>query len=124
MTLILVVDDDAAVSQVLSEIVTTYGYEVLVAGSAKEAASLVASKPVDTIFLDISMPGITGDQFLGFIRKRGFKIPVVVVSAHVDTEMEKKLTEIGVSGILRKPFEVAEVIDEMEKALESKKNLR
>ncbi len=117
MRQILIVDDDLAVREVLKEIVTTYGFNALLALSAKEAASTLASQKVDVILLDLSMPDITGDQFLDFIRKKGFGVPVVVVSGHVDEEMEKHLRETGVSGIVRKPFEVADVIDEMEKAL-------
>jgi len=69
------------------------------------------------IFLDISMPEITGDQLLDFIRKKGVRTPVVVVSGHVEEEVEKRMRTAGISGILEKPFEVADVIDLMEAAL-------
>jgi DNA-binding NarL/FixJ family response regulator len=46
---------------------------------------------------------------------------VVIVSAHVDEELEKQLLETGVSGILAKPFEVADVIDQMDQALARKR---
>ncbi|MDA0748471.1 MAG: response regulator, partial [bacterium] len=115
-TQVLIVDDDSAVSEVLSEIVNTYGYYALVANSAKEAAGILAKERISLIFLDLSMPGITGDEFLGFIRKQGFKVPVVVVSGHVDAEREKSLREAGISGVVKKPFEVAQVVDAMENA--------
>ena len=68
----LIVDDNLSVREVLKEIVTTYGFSALLAISAKEAASTLASQRVDVILLDLSMPDITGDQFLEFVRKKGF----------------------------------------------------
>jgi CheY-like chemotaxis protein len=116
-TQVLIVDDDPDVSDVLREIVDTYGYQAFVTNSAKEAAAILAKEKIRLILLDLAMPGITGDQFLEFIRKQGFQVPVVVVSAHVDEEREKSLRAAGISGIVKKPFEVGQVIDEMEKAL-------
>ena len=63
------------------------------------------------------MPEITGDQLLDFIRKKGFQTPVVVISAHVDEDVEKRMRAAGINGILTKPFEVADVIDQMEEAM-------
>jgi CheY-like chemotaxis protein len=120
MTNILIVDDDPSIADVLSEIVETYGYQSIRAASAKEAASALAKGGIDLILLDLSMPEITGDQFLGFIRKRGFKVPVVVVSAHVEPDRETELRASGISGVVRKPFEVADVIDQMEQALQQR----
>ncbi len=46
---------------------------------------------------------------------------MVVVSAHVDDDVEKRLQASGVSGILPKPFEVGDVIDQMDRALTPKR---
>ena len=120
MKRILIVDDDPSVRDVLGEIVTTFGYEALMAESAKEAVATLTKGGIHLIFLDIAMPEVTGDRLLDFLRKKGFKTPVVVVSAHVEDAVREHLTEIGVSGIIQKPFEVSDVIDEMERALTRK----
>ena len=114
---ILIVDDDAAVRDVLTEIVSTFGYTPHPADSAKEAVATLMKGKIDLIFLDISMPEITGDQFLGFIRKKGIQTPVVVVSAHIDEQVEARMREAGISSVIEKPFEVADVIDLMEEAM-------
>ena len=114
---ILIVDDDQSIRQLLSEIVSVYGYQATVAESAKEAISLMAKQKMDLVFLDLQMPDISGDQFLDFIRKRGFKTPVAVVSAHVDPDMARQLGRSGISGIVSKPFEVERVIDVMNDAM-------
>lgn len=114
---ILIIDDDAAVREVLQEIVGTFGYKPHPVDSAKDAVSMLAKQRIDLIFLDISMPEITGDQLLEFIRKKGVGTPVVVISAHVTDEVEEKMRGAGISGIIQKPFEVGDVIDLMEEAL-------
>ncbi|MBT4140000.1 MAG: response regulator [Candidatus Latescibacteria bacterium] len=117
MPCVLIVDDELSIRQVLQEIVTVYGYEAQTAQSAKEALGILPKKKIDLIMLDLSMPDITGEKFLDFIRKQGFKTPVVVVSAHVDKEMAQTLGKMGISGIVTKPFEVERVIDVMNNAL-------
>jgi len=99
-TQVLIVDDDPDVSDVLREIVDTYGYQAFVTNSAKEAAAILAKEKIRLILLDLAMPGITGDQFLEFIRKQGFQVPVVVVSAHVDEE-RSRLERQGSVGLSR-----------------------
>ena len=120
MKQILIIDDDGSVRDVLREIVSTFGYAPHPVDSAKEAVSMLTKGRIDLIFLDISMPEISGDQLLEFIRKKGFKTPVVVVSAHIEAEVEERMRASGISGILEKPFEVADVIDLMEEALARK----
>ncbi len=117
MPLVLIVDDDFAIRDVLREIVTLYGYKATTADSAKEAMTILTKEKIDLIFLDMQMPDITGDQFLDFIRKKGFQTPVVVVSAHVDKEVARRLGAVGINGIITKPFLVERVIDVMNRAL-------
>ena len=117
MPRILIVDDDMSIRQVLKEIVTVYGYTALMSDSARDAISMLAKEKVDLVLLDLRMPEISGEEFLDFIRKKGFKTPVVVVSAHVDKEMARSLGKMGISGIISKPFEVERVIDVMNRAL-------
>ena len=117
MPRILIVDDELSIRQVLQEIVTVYGYEAETAQSAKEALGILPKKKIDLVMLDLNMPDITGEKFLDFIRKQGFKTPVVVVSAHIDKGMAQYLGKVGISGIVTKPFEVERVIDVMNKAL-------
>ena len=114
---VLIVDDDLAIREVLHEIVTVYGYEATAAESAREAIGILAKEKIHLVLLDLQMPDISGDQFLEFMRKKGFQTPVVVVSAHVNKDTARELGEIGIHGIVSKPFEVERVIDVMNRAL-------
>ena len=75
---------------------------------------LAKSQKVDLEKISIT---ILVDQFLEFIRKKGVKVPVVVVSAHVDKDVAAQLGKMGISGIVSKPFEVERVIDVMNRTL-------
>jgi CheY-like chemotaxis protein len=114
---ILILDDDPDVREVLVEIVRTYGFNAIPVESARDAISTLTRQSVHLIILDLSMPEISGDQFLGFIRKKGAETPVMVVSGHVAPEIEESLREAGVRVIVKKPFEVASIIDGMEEAM-------
>ena len=78
---------------------------------------MLSRRKIDCNFLDISIPEIARDQLLDFILKKGFQTPVVVISAHVDEDVEKRMRAARINGILTKPFEVADVIDQMEEAM-------
>lgn len=117
MKCVLIIDDDPDVREVLVEIVKAYGFEAIESETAREGVALLTRQSVDLILLDLSMPEISGDQFLYFIRKKGSETPVMVVSGQVTPEMTQKLKEGGVRVIVRKPFEVATIIDGMEEAM-------
>lgn len=117
MKRVMILDDDPDVRDVLKEIVDAYGFEPVVTTTAREAVSTMTRQRVDLIILDISMPEISGDQFLEFIRKKGAGTPVMVVSGHLDPEVRQKLETGGVRQIVMKPFEVAQIVDAMEAAL-------
>ena len=57
---ILVVDDDPDIYRLLRARLTARGYEVSTAASGEEALELLSETPADIVFLDISLPGISG----------------------------------------------------------------
>ena len=82
---ILIVDDDDAIREVLSGVITDEGYEVECA--ANGAAALTAldqmTEPPGLVFLDLMMPVMSGWEFLEAVQRdvRYAKIPIIVVSA-------------------------------------------
>lgn len=63
MSTVLVVDDDAAIRDILKEYIEREGHRVLEAADASFARRALAQEPVDLIFLDVLMPGETGTAF-------------------------------------------------------------
>ena len=100
---ILVVDDDPSVAQVLAEVLRVEGHDVLVALDGIEALNVVETTPVDGVFLDLVMPGLDGLTVLSRIRSRFPDLPVVILSAHAETDATRRARELGAVDILTKP---------------------
>ena len=81
---IMVVDDDASHRSLISEILQPLGFIILEATDAYDCLNNVSGTPVDLFLLDISMPGMTGWELLRTLRKRGYKTPVIMVSADAE----------------------------------------
>jgi DNA-binding response OmpR family regulator len=106
---ILVVDDDEAMLETLSDILESECYRVLTAPSGAAALESLRSADVDLVLLDVMMPGINGLETLRHIRAcdKYDGVPVVLMSAaYGGAELGG---EPGAAGFLQKPFDLAEL---------------
>jgi len=104
---ILVIDDSRVIRQVTEMVLGQYGWEVLSAESGREGVALAARDRPDAILLDVIMPDPDGLATLVELRKRPetSHIPVVFLTAQADNVREsRKLSTLGVSGLIAKPF--------------------
>ncbi len=107
---ILVVEDEPSVAQFLAEAIRDAGNEVLVALDGTEALDVLEATPVDGVFLDLIMPGLSGLSLLALVRNRHPQVPVVVLSAHAaDDETAARAKELGAVAVLEKPAALAEL---------------
>ena len=113
---IVIVDDETNIRSLLEETFETEGYNVYVAESGLRLVSILRSKPVDIILLDINMPWLSGLQICKSIKKdKSFKhIKIIYLSGAISKD-EKKYYKSGCDGIIRKPFKTQDVIREIEK---------
>jgi len=109
---VLVVDDDDSVRQLIATILQGAGYQVWTARSGPQALEILDSRgdEIDLVFLDLTMPLMSGDQVLDAIRKRGLATPVVLSSGYDAGRAAHGLNEGGASGFLSKPFTPAELL--------------
>jgi two-component system alkaline phosphatase synthesis response regulator PhoP len=104
---ILVIDDSRVIRQVAEMILGQHGWEVLSADSGREGVALAARESPDAILLDVVMPDPDGLATLAELRARPetCEIPVVFLTAQADAVSERrKLSTLGVSGLIAKPF--------------------
>lgn len=113
---IAVIDDDQAIGDMLEKVLTQEGYAVLRAYSGTEALLLLEQKKPDLVLLDLMLPGLSGEELLPKIRS----IPVIVVSAKVDTDNKVKLLLGGAVDYITKPFEISELLARITVALRSR----
>ena len=106
----LVVDDDPAIRESVTEVLSSEGYRVLEAGDGQEALrQLDAVSGRCVVLLDLAMPGMNGLELLTELSRRGQndRFPVVVMSANAHP---RELEFPQVVALLRKPFELDELL--------------
>lgn len=106
--IILIVDDEDDIREVTQlSLELSAGWTVLAASSGLDAVSRAASGGPDAILLDVMMPGLDGPATLERLQAdestRG--IPVIFLTAKVRTAERERLANLGVAGVLSKPFD-------------------
>jgi DNA-binding response OmpR family regulator len=112
---VLVIDDDLPLRGMLAAALRQHGFQVLLAGDGGEGQRALKVHKPDVIILDLAMPEVNGWDFLQRLQETGQigKVPIIVVSAHLRVDPQAVL-QMGVSAILPKPFNLAELIDLIE----------
>lgn len=104
--IIAVIDDDLHINNMLCELLTREGYEVVRAFSGDEALAVLEKTTPDLVLLDLMMPGLSGEQVLPKIRD----IPVIIMSAKVDVGSKVDLLLSGAVDYVTKPFDTKELL--------------
>ena len=113
---ILAVDDHPDLLEMLTVLLEQQGAEVIGCESAGEAFEVLASnEALDAAVFDISMPDEDGLTLLGRLRAletdRPGRLPVVALTAHVTSDMERRCRDAGFDHYLPKPVAPAELFD-------------
>ena len=102
--IVLIADDDQAVLTMLYKVVRSNGIEADTAASGEEALALLAQKPYDLLLLDVNMHGMDGFQVVQAIRRRGLKLPIIIVSGRKEDYDTLYGLDIGADDYVTKPF--------------------
>ena len=117
MAAILIVDDDDAVRDVLYDLFSEE-HMCHAAATAEQALSYLSEQTYDAVLTDISMPGLSGLELLGHLRREQPETPVIVVSGIGDREHAEGLTRLGAFDFILKPFSLEAVEQSVTRALE------
>jgi DNA-binding response OmpR family regulator len=121
--LLLLVDDDRAVKNLLSETLYTEGFQVLTAGNGIDALKLIGENTFDLILLDIMMPGMDGLEVCKRIRDQ-YPGPIVLISGR-DRNADKVIgLSVGADDYITKPFEIDEVVSRVKAHLRREQRTR
>ena len=107
---ILVVDDDAGISEMLKTLLEFSGYNVAVTQNAAVTQAKVESGSVDLVVLDMLISGIDGTQVCSDLRqnKKTTNVPILMMSAH--QEAGSKCLAAGANDFIAKPFEMEDFL--------------
>jgi DNA-binding NtrC family response regulator len=114
--LIWVVDDDPAIRELLSFIVTEAGYDVDAFASGAEVLANSGTVPC-AVLLDLMMPEIDGVEVLKEISRRHPKLPVIMITADNDVQHAVEVTKLGAYDYLVKPVDKERLLTTLSRAL-------
>jgi DNA-binding response OmpR family regulator len=106
---VLLIDDDAAIREMISDYLKLQGYGILEAENAAAARTLLAQQKPSVVLLDISMPGEDGLSLARYIREH-LDIGIIIISAAGEAVDRIVGLEIGADDYLAKPFDPRELL--------------
>ena len=115
---ILIVEDDEIFLRPLQRTLEVAGYEVLVAPSGEDAVDLLKNDDVDLVLTDKRLPGIDGVEVVRQIKVDHASLAVVVMTAYGTIGSAVEAMRLGAEDYLVKPFEAAEVLMVLRRAIE------
>ncbi|MBL8143806.1 MAG: response regulator transcription factor [Acidobacteria bacterium] len=107
---VLVVEDDTKVAGAVRAGLAGEGYEVAVSRTGEDGYFRATTEPFDAILLDLGLPGRDGIEILSGLRRRGFAVPVLVLTARDAVEDRVRGLDAGADDYLVKPFAFAELL--------------
>ena len=121
---VLVVDDEAAVREVLRDALEAEGCEVVVAESGEMALKIYDARKgrLDVVFTDIGMPEMSGWELASEIRKRSETMPLAIVSGWADAISCDARQAIKADWVVSKPFDIATIAGIANEVANRKKN--
>jgi two-component system response regulator MprA len=117
MTRLLVADDSETVLLMLQRRLEMEGYDVVTATDGLEALDRLKEagpRQPDVILLDAMMPNMSGLEVLEELRNSGSKIPVLMISAHLDAQEPDQMRKLGATYCIAKPFEWDDLLGRIE----------
>lgn len=121
MPRILVIDDDVAVRNVLTDILSSEPYDVVAAGNGPEGLALFDDSEFDAVFTDLGMPGMSGWEVARGVKARRPETVVGLITGWGATLDESTVAENGVDVIMAKPFRLEQVLDAVREAMSTRR---
>ncbi|HJQ84098.1 MAG TPA: response regulator [Candidatus Binatia bacterium] len=106
---ILVVDDDRDSREIAARLLERAGYRARRAESGAECLRVVAAERIDLILLDVMMPEMDGFAVCAALAERGYRIPVILLTAKDDSDTRLEGMHHGVAEFLTKPINRVEL---------------
>ena len=103
-SVVSIVDDDESVRESLPDLLKELGYAPRAFSSAEEFLASDSVSETQCLILDIAMPGMSGPNLQGELKRRRAKIPIIFITAHRDEAVRSRAIEEGAVDCLFKPF--------------------
>ncbi|MEU4806891.1 response regulator transcription factor [Actinosynnema sp. NPDC023587] len=107
---VLIADDDRAIRESLVRALELEGYSVVDVDDGVKAVTRIRRQKFDVLILDVLMPGLDGLGVVRLLRAEGDRVPVLMLTARVETPDRVAGLDAGADDYLPKPFELDELL--------------
>jgi FixJ family two-component response regulator len=119
LTRIVVVEDDASMSQAIERVLRAGGFAAALFASAEAALEADAAATADCLVLDIRLPGMSGFELYRRLVLSGKELPAIFITAHDEPAVREEAEKLGAKSYLPKPFSGRDLLDAVTQALGS-----
>ena len=116
---ILIVDDETNIRDLMCRYMKVEGIDGVGAENAYSAQRILREEPFDGMLVDLKMPGMDGQQLVKWVRDEGFRMPIIMMSAHGEISDAVNALKSGVQDYIVKPFDPEEVIIKLKNLVEA-----
>ena len=114
---VAVIDDDEALCSSLVDLMRSVGYRAEPFNSAEAFLISPNRSGLHCIIADVHMPGMGGLDLLHELREHGSRTPAILITALTDGHLDEEAASRGALCLLRKPFEISSLLDNIERSL-------
>jgi len=115
-----VIDDEPVIHDVLSQLLTAEGYDIVLSSSGEDALQKYEAQTFDLVLLDLLMPGLDGIEVLKAIKKIHPQAVIIIITAYASVESAIEAMKMGAFDYIQKPFKHEELLLTIARALEHK----
>ncbi len=121
---ILLVDDEAIVRKVIQTVLERPGLYMVEAENGEKGIELLLAEPFDLIIADKNLPGITGLDVIRRAKAVDPRMGALLITAYASRESAEEAMAMGVDDYLVKPFEMSDLLEKVDEALERRHERR
>lgn len=114
---VLVVDDEPAIAEILSDFLILERCRPLTAGSAEEAEEIFSENRIDVVVTDICLPKRSGLQLMVAVKNKAPDVPVILITGYAARYSPKECLAMGADGYFAKPFHNIDLIYTLRRVL-------
>ena len=114
---LLLIEDEPGLVMTLTDLLGGEGYDVKSAQNGQEGFALACTGEFDVIVLDVMLPGMSGFDLCRDVRRRGIRVPILMLTARSELDDKVKGLHLGADDYLPKPFAVPELLARLQALL-------
>ncbi|MBW2488488.1 MAG: response regulator [Deltaproteobacteria bacterium] len=118
---VLIVDDEKAFLDIISERIRARGMDVSLATSAVDALKLIEEESYDAVIMDYMMPALDGFKALKLMKEKQPDVQIILLTGNVPVEKHAEAKALGALDVIEKPPDLQALIQKIKKATKGRR---